>query len=632
MRWFLHLLIATSLHKIRYAASENSLSLGLAFDTSNFDWVDEIFHFVLSMINDKKDGWHDDIFEFEDIILEGTVVNSGCDESKALDAYWNGLRKNNTPPHAIVGCRCSGASSMVARVAGLEHIPQVSPSSTSSKLSDDEEYPYFSRVIPTDDGRGYVGAMVAMLRGFGWNRVSILATDTVYAKDYANEFRRLWLVREQAEDGEIWEGEIAYANTILLDAQNMASNDSINQALAGVPTSDPNINSKVILLLAHSQHVYTILEAAARKNFQPDTIWIGIDSWTGSVPDTIDWMPPFPGYLGLAPYRNKNEDYQDFLFRLQQYQAANNMEVWESSIDHRVFFLVDSIVSLAKALSQVRDRRDGDAVTSALRNLTFGGVTGEVSFTAEGDRQNPFFTVLNVQREENGAIIWKDVAETGVDPGSVSFGEGKICFAAVGCMLGQVPSDKYPVPAIPVNYRTQLWALILLPIVIILLMVFAYRYWRAKQKEKALKSSISTMQLKMNIDDQLDDLNEEIEAAKRRKENLISERFRLQQKPETWTETDKTLVELLPNESEYWDIFEKLRLDMPDAHISKVWRVQNTSLWTYYSFHKDRFASMGIDAQERSVWHGTSSLDPEVIYNDKQDGFMMQFSQSGFWG
>lgn len=40
----------------------------------------------------------------------------------------------------------------------------------------------------------------------------------------------------------------------------------------------------------------------------------------------------------------------------------------------------------------------------------------------------------------------------------------------------------------------------------------------------------------------------------------------------------------------------------------------------------------GVQQNEQSVWHGTTNLDPSVIYNDRQDGFMMQFSQDGFWG
>jgi len=636
----LHLIILCSLHQNCFAqrpSQNNKIRIGLLFDTTNFEWVGDIFYFVLSLINDKGNGWHDEIFANEYVSLEGDVANSGCDERKALDAYWSDLRKNNTPPHAIIGCRCSGATSMVARVAGLERIPQVSPTATSSKLSDTEEYPYLSRMVAPDDGRGQVGAMVSMLRSFGWNRVSILTTDTAYAKDFANEFRRLWLVSEENADGENWEGEVAYTNTILLNTEHMIDEESVHQALAGVPTDDPTINSRVILLLAHSHHAYPILEAAAKTSFQPDTIWVGIDAWIGQNPIATDWIPPVPGYLGLAPYTNENNDYLDFLTRLQHYQYTLGMEIWETLPDGRVGLVVDAVVSLAKALSLVENRRDGDAITSVLRNLTFGGVSGEVSFTPEGDRHKPLYSVLNLQKEENGEFKWKNVATTGVDLGDFGYGEGKLCFPGTGCVLDfndEIPSDRYPVPAIPTRYQTEtaLWALIVLPIVTILFLLFAYRYCRTKKKKKALQYSISSMQQKMKIDSQLDNLNEQIEEAKKKKENLIKERFRLQQRPETWTDTDKTLVEVMPSDSEYWDIFYRLRQDMPTAYIAKVWRVQNLPLWTYYSFHKDRFVSMDIDENEGSVWHGTTNLDPEVIYNDKQDGFMMQFSQKGFWG
>ena len=71
---------------------------------------------------------------------------------------------------------------------------------------------------------------------------------------------------------------------------------------------------------------------------------------------------------------------------------------------------------------------------------------------------------------------------------------------------------------------------------------------------------------------------------------------------------------------------------MGDAHISMLWRVQNLSHWTHYSFHKMRFEINGIDNNERAVWHGTSDVDPAVIYDDKQDGFMIQCSRVGSWG
>ena len=79
------------------------------------------------------------------------------------------------------------------------------------------------------------------------------------------------------------------------------------------------------------------------------------------------------------------------------------------------------------------------------------------------------------------------------------------------------------------------------------------------------------------------------------------------------------LNEILQSDDEYWTMHEKMKETMEDAWISKLWRVQNQSLWTYYSFHKDRILMNGDDPQEKQVWHGTSSLDPGVIFNDLND-------------
>ena len=50
----------------------------------------------------------------------------------------------------------------------------------------------------------------------------------------------------------------------------------------------------------------------------------------------------------------------------------------------------------------------------------------------------------------------------------------------------------------------------------------------------------------------------------------------------------------------------------------QIWRIQNLPLWNFYSFHKNRLRSTGSDENERHVWHGTSGLDPAMIYNDQQ--------------
>jgi hypothetical protein len=108
-------------------------------------------------------------------------------------------------------------------------------------------------------------------------------------------------------------------------------------------------------------------------------------------------------------------------------------------------------------------------------------------------------------------------------------------------------------------------------------------------------------------------------------------------RPDTWSDCSSdnslnVLVKVNESDDQYWDVAEQLHKNMPDAHISTVWRVQNEALWFYYSFQKQRLALNGIAANETAVWHGTSSTEPSVIHNDTQDGFMMQCARNGVWG
>jgi Poly(ADP-ribose) polymerase catalytic domain/WWE domain len=93
------------------------------------------------------------------------------------------------------------------------------------------------------------------------------------------------------------------------------------------------------------------------------------------------------------------------------------------------------------------------------------------------------------------------------------------------------------------------------------------------------------------------------------------------------------LVEVNPLEDEYWRVLGRLQREMPDARISRLWRIRNEPLRLYYQFHKDRLTINGVaKPNEVEVWHGTRTLDPGVVYRDRQDGFMVQFAGVGTWG
>lgn len=574
----------------------------------------------MSLINDHSDGWFDEVLN-DGTVLEYEIADSACRATYAARAYWNLRTRHGGKPHGIVGCRCSSASIAVARIAGLEEVPQNSPTSTSARLSNTEEFPSFSRVISADATH----ALISMLRYFGWGRVTILATDTQYGKDQATEFRHLW------------KGDIAFSHTITLNPDGSINEDSVNQALNGVPTDDPANNSRIILLLAHDQHAYSILKIATERSFQPDTIWVGTESWVNrSPPDgDLSWLPEHPGYIGLTPYRNRNADYQDYLERLNAWHVQEGRVPWDDLPDYAAEYMVDSILSISMALSSVprEARLDGALVSAALRNLTFDGISGPVSFTEKGDRFDPRFTIFNLQRTNDG-VSWVDVgvAERTVGDTMLHDGVKAMCFADVGCGLTTAPSDSYPVP----KDHTATILIIVIPIILLILLVVCCLYWRSKRKQRLLKASMTALQKKVEekkkIDGELLDIDKQVGDAKRRQESLILRRAQLQGLPDTWSDTDEILVSVNPDDEQYWTVLQRMRETMNDVHISKLWRVQNTSLWSYYSFHKDRLEGNGIPHNERRVWHGSSSLDPKIIYEDKMDGFMMQFAARGFWG
>jgi ABC-type branched-subunit amino acid transport system substrate-binding protein len=117
-------------------------------------WSEHHFALALNLINNKTDRMWDGILT--DTTVEAVSVDSGCDENRAARAYWS-IRGWGQPLHGIIGCRCSGASMAVARVAQLEQVPQMSFSSTSPRyvrkvpqwvLSRRQEHQLCLRMLP----------------------------------------------------------------------------------------------------------------------------------------------------------------------------------------------------------------------------------------------------------------------------------------------------------------------------------------------------------------------------------------------------------------------------------------------------------------------------------------------------
>ena len=447
------------------------------FDYAGFEWGPLVFNATIAMLQNRTNGWWNVILNGTEIV--STIRDANCAEKKAVDEYWS-LREWGQPLHGVVGGRCSGASAAVARIAGLENVPQVSPSASSSRLSNADDYSSFFRLVAPDDSRGQVGALVTLLRSFDWDRVSVISTDTPYAKDLATQFGTAWVGYHNATgatDAErAWTGETPYAHTISLpDGQGSIEDSSIRQALDGVPTDKPVQNSRVILLLAHQKDAYRILKLAYETTFQPDTIWIAPDGWAGrdDVNEISSSLPEYPGFLGVSPYVDSSRmGYQDYIKLFIEYQEGLGIPSSDIIEELPTFAaeLVDSILSLAFALDNVsaESRNDGNhaETVQALHNLdVWRGVSGRIRFTAEGHRDNPRYRVSNFV---SPSIGWRTVGSVGTTVDSAKINLDEICWAQEGCALQEPPSDKYPVPCI--IYKVDTWVLVVIPIIVVLML------------------------------------------------------------------------------------------------------------------------------------------------------------------
>ena len=211
------------------------------------------FQLTTALLNNHTDGMWDDVLT--DVTIEHAVADAGCSESLAAQAYWN-IREWGRPLHGVIGCRCSGASKAVQRIAQLEHVPQISMSSTAPELSNRQLYPYYYRTVAPEGMGGSLGALMNLFRAFGWTRIGVLFTEKGWAQDTAQQFISDWTGAHAAQDGRgAWIGEIAYAHPIALNTSSgleMVNMESLRQAFAKVSAADPAVNTRIILLLCHT--------------------------------------------------------------------------------------------------------------------------------------------------------------------------------------------------------------------------------------------------------------------------------------------------------------------------------------------------------------------------------------------
>ena len=233
------------------------------------------------------------------------------------------------------------------------------------------------------------------------------------------------------------------------------------------------------------------------------------------------------------------------------------------------------------------------------------------------------------------------------------------------CPEGQIAdSARTSCIDVPTNWSFVLAVLFLVVIVVGVAFWFWWNKERRASKDEMRDRLIA--EARDNLEAALEDQKAEMEKAIRDMEfpdNWARDRAAPR---DEWTKDEhgnpleppvvEGLVDVPITSAEYWDVHAKLRktpeqnplpqsqidtqgddsvdrVGMQQAWISSLKRVQNPHLYTYFDFQRRRLANPARQTPEvRDGWHGTGTFDAANIYEDKQDGFMMQFASKGQWG
>lgn len=160
---------------------------------------DQAYHMV-EVINNKLDGFYDDLLPDARLVLHENHVNVGCSVNQARSAHKEMLkvaRQSNTDQNemfvAVIGPACSNDVEDLTekswRDAGREGTRDtliVSGSSTASTLADDIRYPNLARLATSE--KGIAGGLAFLCRKYGWKRVAIVHDSSTWGTDSARNF------------------------------------------------------------------------------------------------------------------------------------------------------------------------------------------------------------------------------------------------------------------------------------------------------------------------------------------------------------------------------------------------------------------------------------------------------------
>ncbi|XP_051013211.1 vomeronasal type-2 receptor 1-like [Acomys russatus] len=305
------------------------------FNFRGFRWMKTMIH-TIKEINERTDILPNHTLGYQ--IFDSCYTNSKAMESAMViltgqEEFQPNLRNSTGSVLAgMVGAGGSSLSVVTSRILDF-HVPQVGYTSSSSLLSDTNQFLTFLRVVASDTMQSE--AMVSLIKHFGWVWVGAIAADDDYGKYGVKAFK------EKMESANLC---VAFSETI----PKIYSNEKMQKAVKAIKSS----TAKVIVLFTSDIDLSPFVLEMVHHNIT-DRTWIASEAWiTSALIAKPEYFPYFGGAIGFAIPRSVIPGLKEFLYDIHPSKDPTDVlttEFWQTAfnctwpnssvpynVDHRV--------------------------------------------------------------------------------------------------------------------------------------------------------------------------------------------------------------------------------------------------------------------------------------------------------
>ena len=365
-----------------------------------------------------------DIRDYCEIALKATRISYDLVKDKLLANIKQG-KLGSRSMTALIGPDDSSTAVVIAGLLQVLNISAISPTATSPDLST-HTYQYLYRTAPSDAFKGK--AMADLIEYFKWSYVAAVGQEDTYGRS------GLWSLVREAE---------ARNNSFCLAMTTFISYEGgILSIRNTVTTLRRHENIRVVIMWLHGSYATHFFSEVYRQNLTA-RVWILSDVFIsdsipgfssilyGSIvvkPHSFSTDTEFEEHKKALSITTLNQIFPEWSSEINTL-ITNCSESSENANSTRQCFLdfvhdmqssytsyvIDAVYSMAHALNilfenttvkdidcELKLTMDINVMKSLLSRVSFVGLTGNVSFDKDGDRQSVFYDIVNFQQVDEG--------------------------------------------------------------------------------------------------------------------------------------------------------------------------------------------------------------------------------------